>query len=334
MAYHYPVVDLHCDLLGCVAHPSVDLNFFSPETNCSLTQLKVGHVRIQAFAIATITQQNAPESADRQLHLYRQLLEENSSLIESYKNFCHKKTKIYGLLALENASGLVEEDAPLEQAFAQLENIQGTENILYISLTWNHENRFGGGNSTKIGLKPDGERFLEYLSGKQIAIDLSHTSDQLAYDILNHIDKKNLNIIPIASHSNYRTVTPLARNLPDELAREIFRSQGVIGLNFIRRFIGDKPHDFIKHLEHALHLGGKNHLCIGADFYGGIDLSPTIFPERSFPTFQEGFSNASCYPKLANLLLQTFETSFVEQLYFSNAQKFIETQIPLYSQIL
>ena len=71
---------------------------------------------------------------------------------------------------------------------------------------WNQENRFGGGNASDVGLKREGELFLEYLGGKGVAIDLAHPSDALAHDILNYIDKKSLKVTPIASHSNFRVI--------------------------------------------------------------------------------------------------------------------------------
>ncbi len=71
-------------------------------------------------------------------------------------------------------------------------------------MTHHGENRFGGGNSTGIGLKKDGEALLEYISEKKIAIDLSHTSDALAGDILNYIVKNKLGLSVLASHSNFR----------------------------------------------------------------------------------------------------------------------------------
>jgi len=48
--------------------------------------------------------------------------------------------------------------------------------------------------------------FWTIWAGKQIPIDLSHTSDLLAEGILNHIDSQKLEIPVIASHSNFRAI--------------------------------------------------------------------------------------------------------------------------------
>ena len=70
--------------------------------------------------------------------------------------------------------------------------------------------------------------FLKYLSKV-----LSHTSDALAHDIFNHIDKHKLAVPVIASHSNFRSVSDHVRNLPDEIANEIVNRNGLIGMNFL-----------------------------------------------------------------------------------------------------
>jgi len=105
------------------------------------------------------------------------------------------------------------------------------------------------------------------MSGENIAIDLSHTSDVLAQDILNFIDKRKLSLTPIASHSNFRVIAQVARNLPDEMAQEIIRRGGVIGLNFMRAFLGSQGiGNLNRQVEHASKLGVISHLCFGSDF--------------------------------------------------------------------
>lgn len=321
-----PIIDFHCDLLLCTEDLQAQLHFYSPETNCSLDQLSNGNVRVQTFAIATVTNQRATASAYAQGLLYQKLLLENSEHISSIQEYDANVQKIYGLISIENASGLIEEDEPLEFAFQRLEFLQTIENILYLSLTWNHENRFGGGNSSSVGLKPDGKILLEFLEAKNIAIDLSHASDALARDIFNYIDQKNLQLTPIASHSNFRKIAPITRNLPDDIAKEIFARGGVVGLNLIRRFVGPRETDLYKHIQHALDLGGASQLVLGSDFYGGIDVPAHLMPEKTWPTFFPDFANAACYPHLYAFLNKQFPTEIVGQITFHNALRFIQNK--------
>lgn len=152
---------------------------------------------------------------------------------------------------------------------------------------------------------------------------MSHTSDRLGYDILNAIDQYNLDIIPIACHSNFRPITAIARNLPDEIALEIVRRGGVIGINFVRRFVGDSPQDFLAHIEYGLNLLGDDTLAIGADFYGGLEIPPSLMNDRTFPTFQPEFSNSSCYPAWLKLLRGHFTLEQVEKIAYKNASRIV-----------
>ncbi len=310
-----PIIDFHCDLLGCVEH-NRKLNFYSPETNCSLPQLRAGGVALQTMAVAALTRPGSTAVGKRQLKLYKELLKE----VKPFSEFTAKSTDLHTIIAIENASVLAEESDPLDVAFENLENMLAVEKILYISLTWNHENRFGGGNASKVGLKPDGKALLDYIADRNIAIDLSHTSDALARDILSYT-----NIIPIASHSNFRAITDVPRNLPDDIAREIIKRGGVIGIVFVRRFLGDTPEDFLAHINHGISLGGESALCIGADFYGGIEDITASIPGILHPTFQPAFANSSCYPDFIKILPPHLRDKITHQ----NALHFMESEVTL-----
>jgi len=316
------ILDLHCDLLGCV-EANKTLTFTSKETNCSVEQLRKGGVGVQVFAVAAITANESTHSSERQIALFRRLLVEHQDAIIAYPTTVPTSEKTQALIAIENASGLCAEDEPLECCFRRFDAFQKAGKILYVGLTWNHENRFGGGNEAQVGLKPDGRHLLEYLSGKNVAIDLSHTSDALAYDCIDYIEKKGLELIPIASHSNFRQVTPVARNLPDAIAQEICSRGGVIGINFVRRFIGDDVLGFIHHITHAQKLQVERALCFGADFYGGIDISLHI-KNYQYPTFQKEFSNSSCYPNLLCALEDAFGKELVKKIAWENGLRFLQ----------
>lgn len=317
------VIDLHCDLLGCINF-NPKLSFDSPEVNCSIPQLLEGKVSLQTLAIASITEEGSAKRCAAQLQLYKNLLDEKSGSVFPFSEWREGATGLHFILAIENASVIAEEHEPLERAFDRYEMLEDFEELLYLSLTWNHENRFGGGNASKVGLKPDGKALLEFLSGRRVAIDLSHTSDALASDILNTIDKEALEITPIASHSNFRGAWPHERNLPDEIAQEIAKRGGLIGLNFVRRFIGDHDEDFLKQIEYGSAIGCADALALGADFYGALDLPPSTCPGRTFPTFPPQYSNSSTYPSFIALVERNFGAAQSEALASGNATRFIE----------
>lgn len=318
------IIDLHCDLLGCCA-TNPQNHFDSPQTNCSISQLLQGGVKLQTFALATITSPQCQAIGMRQVELYSELIKEGR--VGSFKAAQFNAKKLHGIIAIENASTLLGEEEALDFFFTRWEKITEIEEILYISLTWNQENRFGGGNHSTIGIKEDGKRVLDFIDGKNVAIDLSHTSDTLAHDILTHISQNCLNIPVIASHSNYRAICDIPRNLPDELCQEIFIRNGLIGFNLIRRFIGEdtqsKNHLIDMHIEHALKLGGLHHIALGSDFYGEFKMDPSACPERTFPTFLPEFSDASKLPALIEHIENSFGKDLSNKLAHDNVLNYL-----------
>lgn len=316
----FSIADLHCDLLGYLAI-NQSHSPFDGHSRCSIPQMQKGNVYFQTLAIYSKTEKDSVASGMRQIAFFEQLPQLTGGMMSPHSK---KEGAIRVVPAVENLSTIIGEDEPFEkglQRFAEAEKKIGP--FLYVSLTWNDENRFGGGNATDIGLKEDGKVFLDFLAERKwTAIDFSHTSDRLAADILNYIGQRKLSLTPIASHSNYRSVHKHPRNLPDEFAREIFQRGGVIGLNFVRGFTGSQPADFIRHVEHALNLGGEDHLCLGADFFPDDDIPPEL--DYLKPFFFPSLEDSSCYPEVFQLLAARFPQMILQKIAHENALHFIE----------
>jgi len=200
------------------------------------------------------------------------------------------------------------------------------KNILYISLTWDLENRFGGGCGSKSGLKDDGKALLEWMHQKKIAVDLSHACDNLAYDIIEFLEKKSLDVPVIASHSNMRSVAPLERNLPDDLVKEIIHRKGVIGFNFFSPFVGPDPKQMLDHISHLFSLGGESYLCFGADFFSLPDIPYLKEKYGTGVGFFPEFPDSSCYPQALAFLKQelNFSESQLQAMAFENFKNYIQ----------
>jgi membrane dipeptidase len=321
------IFDLHCDLLSYLGNrPHADP--FDPDMGCSIPHLRAGKVRLQVCAIYTGVESASPQKALRQAELFAQLPKKHKeyfynplSLDDFEKDSNQFKTGI--LAAIENAAGLANEEEALDKALSRIDQLQALcGGIFYLSLTHHGENRFGGGNYTRVGLKDDGKIVLEYLSGKGICIDLSHTSDALAEDVLEFRAKKGLQLPVIASHSNFRAVWDHPRNLPDEWAKVIVQEKGLIGLNFVRAFLhNEDPSALFRHYEHALKLGGEDAIAFGADFFYTAD-----HPDLSrIPFYHPSHQNASMFPKI----LDQWRVSGMSQealgkIAFSNVAAFLE----------
>ncbi|WP_296702792.1 membrane dipeptidase, partial [Algoriphagus sp.] len=263
--------------------------------------------------------------ASKQADIFQNLLEKNPLDLsfagpEFLSNW--KSQNNVGIIAsVENAAGLGNETASLEEIKTQFDSIlEKTKKLAYISLTHHTENRFGGGNYTDgIGLKEDGKRLLDYMSGKKIPVDLSHTSDLLAEGIFNHIDSEKLDIPIIASHSNFREIWNHRRNLTDEFAKETIYRGGIIGVNFLRAFLdNDVPERLFDHLLHGFHIGGKKAMCFGADFFYTKDFGD---PSR-IPFYFPLAENSSKYPSLLDHLENELNEQELTNLAYKNAVNF------------
>lgn len=308
-----PVLDLHCDLLSYLAKHPYNSAYDEP-SRASIPQLRAGGVAIQVMAAFTATGASSVNTMAQEVKRYIKLKEQYPDA------FTGDKAGIQTLFAIENASGLILEDEPLEKGIQRLQKINATcEKPLYITLTWHHENRFGGGNLSKKGLKQDGKTFLKKAALLFSAVDLSHTSDWLAHDILDFLEKEKLPLKVMCSHSNFRAVQNHARNLPDAIADEIVRRGGIIGMNLIHDFVGKGIENFVCHVAYGLKRGYENSLALGADFFCELSLPKE---ERERPHFFPGFDNASCYPKLLKMLEKEFGKKIAQKIAYGNAKKF------------
>jgi microsomal dipeptidase-like Zn-dependent dipeptidase len=322
----YPIADMHCDLLSFMAKvPNAD-PFDPDQIACAFPLMKAGGVKMQVMAIYTDVNSSSMEIATKQAAIFSGLLEKESETVtrfdSSYIQNLEKNEPIGIVASVENAAGFGHENADWTSIYSQFDSIVETVGQLaYISLTHHTENRFGGGNYTEgIGLKEDGKRILDYMAGKRIPIDLSHTSDLLAEGILKHIDRHHLPIPVIASHSNFRTLWNHKRNLSDEFAQEIIHRGGIIGVNFLRAFLDtDVPERLYEHLEYGAKLG-EDAICFGADFFYTQD-----FPDKSrHPFYFPLAENASKYPDILEHLSASLSEDQLRKMAFENVFNFYQ----------
>lgn len=327
----YSIADLHCDLLCYLAGNPGN----TPEDSrvrCSIPQLRAGGVKLQVLPIYTETHPDSVEKGQSQLACFKNLIRTHSAYVVPFQGVFRKipVDKISLMIAIENISSFIGEEEPLETGLRRLRSLFEEEGkVVYVSLTWNGENRFGGGAHSSKGLKADGKVLLHALAGQSIAVDLSHSSDLLACDILDEIHRFALNIPVIASHSNARSVKNVPRNLPDELIREIVARQGLIGLNFYRPFLGEDPiQAFSEHVEYFLRLGASDSLCFGADFFYENDL-PIAYRKKNEQLFFPGYDQSSCYSKVIDLWKERLglDEGTLLKISWMNLVNFVENKI-------
>jgi len=177
--------------------------------------------------------------------------------------------KVAAFLSVEGAELLGCDPDRLEQVAA--------DGVVAINLTWNHANAISGSSrdESERGLSELGRQFVRKMEELRILADVSHLSERGFWDLAEMATRPIL-----ASHSNAKAIWDHPRNLTDEQINAIIKSQGVIGLNFYRDFIGGTlDFDAVRsHLDHILALGGACHVGLGGDWDGcdTIDALPNV----------------------------------------------------------
>jgi membrane dipeptidase len=315
-----PIIDLHCDLLAYLGVDPVRRSPLDRGSRCSIAQLEKGKVHLQTLALFSETKRGSYRKMIEQQREYHKLLEQFHDRVIPITAAVKDQNKIQVILSIENGACFLDEEEPFEVLHRRFESFN--DPLLYISLTWNEENRFGGGSFVDVGLKREGEIFLELMADKGVAIDLSHASDRLAEDILNYLHKKGLSITPLASHSNFRALLDCPRNLSDAIAKEVVRMGGVIGINMIKKFTGKEKDDILKHVEYGLDLVGEAGIVLGADFFGGIEGSSL----KNEEFYYQGLDNSSCYPKLIEVLEKKLSVAQIKNIAYLNAERLLSRQ--------
>lgn len=328
----FPVADLHGDLLSYLEGDSTR----TPDDRvprCGISQLKEGKVAIQVLPIFTETQPKSAQKGLAQAELYRLLFVHHPFVFTpltpaTCRVACLDSGKISLLSAIENASSFCEENETFAQGMERLRLFFGKMGRpLYIGLTWNTENRFGGGVETDIGLKDDGKRLLDFLHMKQIAIDFSHASERLSEEMLQHIDQHKLAIPLLCSQSNARAITDVRRNMPEFLLNEFKKRKGLVGVNVIRPFVGSTLREaWPEHIRHLLDKVGVDGVSLGAGFFCDADLpAHRVVKSPAQGWFFPECPDAAFYPDLLQLLRQelALSDSQIEKIAYGNFLSYI-----------
>ena len=111
----------------------------------------------------------------------------------------------------------------------------------------------------------------------------------------------------IASHSLSRAVCAHKRNLTDGQIRAIADSGGLVGVYFVREFIGKKG--IFAHIRHIARIGGEDVLAIGTDFdgtenplYAGADEMPGFFEDMKKAGFCFRVTEKLAYKNVKRIL--------------------------------
>ena len=273
------MIDLHCDTIWSIWKSGGREHLAENNLSIDAVKLASGHVKGQCFALFTPMHDYVPED--------KRHLSSWEILSELYETF-RKEIADAAIAQMRSVNDLeddtvhailtTEEGGAIEGDISRLATLKNW-GVKIFGLTWNWENELGFPNSSdpavmSKGLKAKGLEAVEECNRLGIIIDVSHLSDGGFWDVVKHSKAPF-----VATHSDSRAVTPVTRNLSDEMLVAIAEHGGVAGLNLCPAFLHEETalcesdaesriEDMVRHTLHVYKTAGEDILAIGTDFDG------------------------------------------------------------------
>ncbi|MGE0006631.1 MAG: dipeptidase [Parvibaculaceae bacterium] len=175
---------------------------------------------------------------------------------------------------------------PFESSVELVELFAGL-GIRHVLLAYNQKNLVGDGcvERTDAGLSRFGVRLIEALNKSAIIVDGSHTGYRTTMEAM-EVSARPF----IFSHSNAFALVPHYRNIKDDQIRACARTGGLIGVNGVNEFLGDRDagtEAMFRHVDYIAGLVGPEHVGIGLDYVKDYDAiwqwmqdNPDMWPDN------------------------------------------------------
>ena len=160
---------------------------------------------------------------------------------------------------------------PLEGDIANLDVLHEA-GFRLIGLTHFFDNELGGSlhgeGGSGSGLSDFGRQVVQGMIDRGMVIDLAHASPLMVQDVLAIPEAR-----PILSHTGIHGHCGSARNLDDDLVRQIAAKGGVIGIGFWADVVcGATPAHVAEAIVAAIDLVGEDHVSLGSDYDGSVGV--------------------------------------------------------------
>lgn len=264
-------MDSHCDsLLKVSEHNSL---YHLGENSQLDINRALKNVNLQFFAAYIEATYKPFQPLQKGLALIETFFQEIEKYPDQVKLVCSQKDlstiqskdMLHALLAIEGGEVLCGNIILLNSLFRL--------GVRSIGLTWNQRNEIADGCGelrTKGGLTLFGIKVVQEMNKIGMVIDLSHISPSGFWDVLEHTTAPIM-----VSHANCKKICPHRRNLDDDQIIALKENDGVMGITFVKDFLGEGEidiNDVIKHIDYAVALVGANHVGIGSDFDGTDEM--------------------------------------------------------------
>jgi membrane dipeptidase len=205
----------------------------------------------------------------------------------------HREHKIAALMGIEGGHAIEDSLRLLRDYY--------TLGVRYMTLTHFNTNNWadsqGDIDDPKVthhnGLTPFGVEVVHEMNRLGMMVDISHTADATFYAAI-----KASSAPIIASHSSCRAISSNTRNMTDDMIRALAANGGTMQINFDCGYLSQryddasKPlmaelpptlADVVAQIDHAVKIGGIDHVGIGTDFDGVACVPPELSSYDKFP---------------------------------------------------
>ena len=313
------VIDTHDDTTQRLLDPHFDITVPHTDGNIDVPRMRDGGLTAIFFSIwinGKILGPTAVKQALDQIDAVRETVRKhpNDFILATTAEDIREAKKQHKIAALMGVEGghMMGNDLAVLRTFAAL-------GVRYMTLTHMENNEWADSSTATPehnGLTPFGKDVVREMNRLGMLVDISHVSDKTFYDAL-EVSKAPL----IASHSSCRALCNAARNMPDDMIRDLAKHGGVIQINYHVGFLSQQFRDFeaahpevekeineevkkrcgtdeacsgvagdqvvrdfmkegklpkvdwtaiIEHIDHAVKVGGIDHVGLGSDFDGAV----------------------------------------------------------------
>ena len=236
------VIDTHDDTTQRLLDSHFDIAVPHTDGNIDIPRMRDGGLTAIFFSIWIDGKILGPEAVKRALdqidavretvrkHPDELILATTADEIREAK----KQKKIAALMGVEGGH-MMGNDLAVLRTFAAL-------GVRYMTLTHMQNNEWADSSTAKPehnGLTDFGKQVVREMNRLGMIVDISHVSDKTFYDVL-----ETTKAPVFASHSSCRALCNAARNMTDDMIRDLAKHDGVMQINYHVGFLSQEFRDF------------------------------------------------------------------------------------------
>jgi len=205
---------------------------------------------------------------------------------------------------------LIEGAHPLEGKIENLDRLK-EQGLHFVGLTHFFDNLLGGSlhGISGDGLTPFGREVIQRADALGMNIDIAHASPQMVRDVL------ALTTRPvILSHGGFKGNCDTARNLDDDLMKQVAAQGGIIGVGYWdAAACDDSPLGVVQAIRYGIDLMGVEHIALGSDYDGTVTTT---------------FDTAELAVLTQTMLDSDFTEEEIRAVMGGNMKRYLKEQLP------